>query len=159
MWNSLELKPRLFKGANLQSFEDPLMPSYSREKKCVKPYRDIEFKYEGRLFQIQIWGHPEFALLLITPLQPLALPLDSFLLLLSKGLSESLFKEFCLDPFHLIFVSTNAGHKVENSYFQVQQQLHRGECTSHCKHNISIDMMNHFMREGEWLGESSSFLL
>jgi hypothetical protein len=125
----------------------------------VKPYQDIEFNYEGKIFQIQIWGHPELALLLITPLEPLALSLDSFLLLLSKGLSESLFKEFCLDPFHLIFVSTNPVDKVENSYFQVQQQRRRGECTSHCKHNISIGVMNHFMREGEWLGESSSFFL
>jgi hypothetical protein len=59
----------------------------------VKPYRDVQFKYENKLLQIQIWGHPERALLLTTPLEPTDLPLDALSSHLIEGLSEALVEE------------------------------------------------------------------
>jgi hypothetical protein len=70
----------------------------------VKPYRDVQFKYKNKLIQIQIWGHPERALLLTTPLDPPDLLLDALPYALIEGLSEALVEKFCLDPLHLIFL-------------------------------------------------------
>lgn len=124
----------------------------------MKPYLDEQFDYKNRVLQIQIWGHPERALLLITPLQPSDLPLDSICSHFIEGLSKALVKKFCLDPFHLIFILTRSDCKVEDSYVQVQLRW-ESDKLSNFQHHVSVAIMNYFMRQGIWLGESTSFLL
>jgi hypothetical protein len=127
----------------------------------VKPYQNISVLFQDMVFQIHLWGHPERALMLTTLLKPQNLRLDSFPTYFIEALINSLIQEFCLDYCELIwlFFDPSEDREFKDSYVQIKF-LWNGIKFAHYRHcQVPVEEMQHFINQGEWLGESASFLV
>jgi hypothetical protein len=126
----------------------------------VKPYCNIRVLFQDIVFQIQLWGHPERALLLTTPLEPSKCHLDSIPPYFIEAFINSLVQEFCLDYCELVwlFLDLSEDCKFKDSYVQIKLRWNGIKFAHHLRCQIPVEEMEHFINQGEWLGESVSFL-
>ena len=125
----------------------------------MRPYSSMRVLFSNVVFQIHLFGHPERALLLTTPLKPKH-SLDSFSPQFIESFGNGLLHEFVLDYTELIwlFFDPSKERNYKNSYVQILFRWDGHQFIHFCQAEIPIPQMHHFMDRGEWLGESQSFI-
>jgi len=110
------------------------------------------------VFQILLFGHPERALMVTTPIKP-KFSLNAFSAQYIETFGNALVHEFVLDYTELIwlFFDPNKERHYQKSYVQILFRWDGDKFIHFCQVEVPIPQMHHFIEQGEWLGESVSY--